>query len=63
MGNQNMACNLDIVYVKENTTPHGDALSKREFKNETVENSENADEKILHRMETEVLSQDRLRID
>ena len=51
------------MYVKGDSITHVDALSRLEFANEKVENHENAEEKILQRVKTDVLPLNRLRIE
>ena len=50
-----MAFDFDIMYVKRNTVPYTDALSRLEFDDEKVENHENIEDKILYWLETDVL--------
>lgn len=51
---------FNIEYVKENTIPHIDALSRLKFSNETLERSDNPEDKILDWIETDVLLLDHL---
>ena len=58
-----MAFDFDIIYVKGNTIPHVDALSRLEFNGETAGNPENNEDKIMHWVETDVLPLKRLRME
>ena len=39
---------FDIIYIKENTTPYIDTLSRLNFDGKRFETSENSEDKILH---------------
>lgn len=58
-----MTFNLDIVYVKGNTIPQVDALSRLQFKNETEEKQEIAEDKIIHWVEMDVLPLKKFKIE
>ena len=51
------------TFVKRNTILHVNALTRQEFGNQKVENLEKAEDKILRRVENDVLPQNRLRIE
>ena len=52
-----MAFDFDITFVKGNIITHVDALSRLRFHNENGEEHENSEDRIIQRMETDVLSQ------
>ena len=58
-----LAFDFDIICIKGNTIPHIDALCSLKFGNEKMKNHENAENKIQHWVEMEVLSLNRLRIE
>ena len=49
-----MAFDFDKTYVKENQIPHGNAMSRLEFSNEKLKTYENAEDKILHWVKTDI---------
>ena len=51
-----MAFDFDIIYVKENTIPHVDALSRQRFQSENGEEHENLEDRIIQWVETDILS-------
>lgn len=55
-----MAFNYEIEYVKGNTIPHVDALSRLQFEEEQHEKNEKVEDGILHLVETNVLLINRL---
>ena len=58
-----MAFDFDIIYVKRNTIPHVDVLSRLNFDSKSLETSENSEDKILHWVETDVLLLNLLRME
>ena len=54
-----MAFDFDIIYVKGNTIPHVDALSRLTFDQEDEERNDH--EEVIHWVETDVLQAERLR--
>ena len=58
-----MACNFDIIYIRGNIIPHVDALCRLELGNEKVENHENVEDKVLHRVKTDTSLLSRFRIE
>ena len=58
-----MTFDFDIMYMKGNIISQIDALFRREFGNKKVENYENAEDKILHWVETDVLPLNRYKIE
>ena len=48
---------------KRDTIPHVDALSRQEFSNEKVENYKNPEDKIIRKVETEILPLNRFWIE
>ena len=58
-----MTFDLDIMYVIGNTIPHIDTLSRLEFGNKKVENNKNTEDKILHRVERDILPLNQLKIE
>ena len=50
-----MAFDFAIIYVKGNTIPHVDALSRLRYQRENGEEHENLEEGIIQWMETGVL--------
>ena len=55
-----MAFDFDIEYVKENSIPHEDALSRLRFYKESKDKIEEFEDTFLHWVETDVLSLDRM---
>ena len=55
-----MAFDFDIEYVKGNSIPHVDALSRLRFYKESKDKTEEFEDSFLHWVETEVLSLDRM---
>ena len=51
-----MAFDFDIIYVKGNTTPHVDALSRLRFQSENGEELENLEYRFIQCVETDVLT-------
>ena len=51
-----MALDFDIIYVKGNTIPHVDALSRLKFQSENGEEHENSEDRFMQWVETDVLS-------
>ena len=51
-----MAFDFDIIYVKGNTIPHVDTLSRQKFQSENGEEHENSEERIIQWVETDILS-------
>ena len=47
---------FDIIYIKENTIPHVDALSRLRFQSENGEEHENSEDRIILWMGIDVLS-------
>ena len=58
-----MAFDFDIMFIKGNTIPHVDAFSRQEFDYEKVENHKNAEDKILHWVETVIFPLNWLKIE
>ena len=50
-----MSFDFDIMRIKGNNNPYVDAISRVEFGKENVENHDNAENKIAHKVETDVL--------
>ena len=50
-----MAFDYDIIYVKGNTIPHVDALSRLRFQSENGEEHENSEDRIIQWVEMDVL--------
>ena len=58
-----MAFDFDIEYVKENSIPHVDALSRLRFNKESKDKTEKEfDDIFLHWVETDVFSLDRMAV-
>ena len=55
-----MAFDFNIEYVKENSIPHVDALSRLRFYKESKNKTEEFADTFLHWVETDVLSSDRM---
>ena len=51
-----MMFDFDIIYVKENTIPYVDALSRLRFRSENGEEHENSEDRIIQWMEMDILS-------
>ena len=51
-----MVFDFDIIYVKGNTTPLVDELSRVRFQSENREEHENSEDRIIQWVETDVLS-------
>ena len=51
-----MAFDFDLIYVKRNTIPHVNALSRLRFQSENGEEHENSEDRIIQCVETDVLS-------
>ena len=58
-----LAFNFDIMYIKGNIILYVDALSRLEFENEMIESHKNAEDKILHWVEVDMLPMNQLRIE
>ena len=55
-----MTFDFDIEYVKENSIPHVDALSRLQFYKVSKDKTEEFEDTFLHWVETHVLSLDRM---
>ena len=51
-----MAFDFDLIYVKGNTIPHVDALTRLKFQSENGEEQENSEDRIRQLVETDVQS-------
>ena len=55
-----MAFEFDIEYIKGNSIPHVDALSRLQFYKESKDKTEEFEDTFLHWVKTDVLSLDRM---